>query len=327
MTILVSIQQDVAAWQVPATHVDQIRRALPHHDVRYATTSAARAVGLAACDVAFTWQLDAEELAAAPRLRWVHSPAVAVGTLCLDALAARSVAVSNSRGVQATPIAEHVFALVLALTRRLPLAFERQREARWSQHEFEGALRPVTLRGQCLGVVGLGSIGGEVARLGAAFGMDVVAVRRDPSRPVPPGVRSVWGAEGLDRLLAAADVVVIATPLTGETEAMFDAARIARMRPGARLVNIARGQLVDGVALADALCTGHLAGAALDVVEREPLPAGDPLWRAPNLILTPHTSGYRPTHWDDVAALFVENVRRWDAGQPLLWPVDPARGY
>ena len=99
------------------------------------------------------------------------------------------------------------------------------------------------------------------------------------------------------------------------------------MRRGARLVNIARGQLVDGPALVDALRTGHLGGAALDVVAREPLPADDPLWRAPNLIITPHTSGYRSTHWDDVAALFVENVRRWDAGEPLLWAVDPARGY
>jgi D-2-hydroxyacid dehydrogenase (NADP+) len=327
VTILVSIQQEVSAWQVPGDHVERIRQALPQHEVRYATTSEQRAAGLAVCDVVFTWRLDGDEFAAAPRLRWVHSPAVAVGTRCLEALAARGVAVSNSRGVQATPIAEHVFALLLALTRRLPLALERQRDGRWSQPEFEGALRPVVLKGQCLGVVGIGSIGSEVARLGAAFGMDVIAVRRDPSRPVPAGVRAVWGADGLDRLLAAADVVVIATPLTGETEALFDAARIARMRPGARLINIARGQLVDGVALAAALRTGHLAGAALDVVEREPLPADDPLWQVPNLVLTPHISGYRPTHWDDVADLFVENVRRWDAGQPLLWPVDPARGY
>ncbi len=327
MTILISVQQEVAAWQIPADHAARIRAALPQHHVVYATTEAERLAALATCDVAFTWVLAAEELGLAPQLRWVHSPAVAVGTLCLDALAARQVAVSNSRGVQATPIAEHVFALLLALTRRLPMALDRQRDGRWSQHEFEGALRPVTLRGQCLGVVGLGSIGSEVARLGAAFGMDVVAVRRDPAREVPPGVRAVWGAGELDRLLAAADVVVIAAPLTAETETMFDARRIARMRPGARLVNIARGQLVDGGALVEALRTGHLAGAALDVVGREPLPADDPLWHAPNLVLTPHTSGYRPTHWDDVTNLFVDNVRRWDAGQPLSWRVDPARGY
>jgi phosphoglycerate dehydrogenase-like enzyme len=327
VTILVSIQQDVAAWQVPPGHVERIRAALPGHEVLYATTGEARTAGLAACDVAFTWLLTPAELERAPRLRWVHSPAVAAGTLCLDALAARGIAVSNSRGVQATPIAEHVFCLLLALARRLPLAMERQREARWSQAEFVGPAQPVTLRGQCLGVIGLGSIGSEVARLGAAFGMRVVAVRRDATRPAPPGVDQLWGPDGLDDLLAAADAVVVAAPLTAETEALFDAARLARLRPGARLINVARGQLVDGPALVEALRAGRLAGAALDVVQREPLPADDPLWQAPNLIITPHTSGYRPTHWDDVAALFVENVRRWDAGEPLLWRVDPARGY
>lgn len=327
MTILVSIQQEVAAWQIPPEQVARIRAALPQHDVRYATSPEARAAGLADCECAFTWTLGTDELGRAPRLRWVHSSAVAVGTLCLDALAARAVAVTNSRGIQATPIAEHVFALLLAMARRLPFAVERQRQARWAQHEFEGAGRPVLLRGQCLGVIGLGSIGSEVARLGVAFGMDVVAVRRDPARGGPPGVRQVWGADQLDRLLAAADAVVLAAPLTGETTALLDAGRLARMKPGARLVNIARGQLVDGGALAAALHRGQLAGAALDVVEREPLPADDPLWRAPNVLITPHVSGYRPRHWDEVTDLFVENVRRWDAGRPLLWPVDPVRGY
>lgn len=327
MTILVSIQQEVAAWQIPSEQVARIRAALPQHDVRHATSAEARAAGLADCECAFTWTLGADELARAPRLRWVHSSAVAVGTLCLDALAARGIALTNSRGIQATPIAEHVFALLLAMVRRLPLALERQRQARWAQPEFEGAGRPVILRGQCLGVIGLGSIGSEVARLGVSFGMDVVAVRRHPARGGPAGVRQIWGGDDLDRLLAEADAVVVAAPLTGETTALLDAERIARMKPGARLVNVARGQLVDGAALAAALHRGHLAGAALDVVEREPLPADDPLWRAPNLVITPHTSGYRPSHWDDVADLFVENVRRWDAGQPLLWPVDPVRGY
>jgi len=327
MTILVSIQIPIEAWQIPPGQVARLRAALPHHDIRYAVTPDERAAGLRDCDCAFTWILRPEDLAAAPRLRWVHSSAVAVGTLCLDALAARGVVVTNSRGIQAAPIAEHVFALLLAMTRRLPHALERQREALWAQHEFEGAGVPGMLRGQTLGIVGLGSIGSAVARLALAFGMDVVAVRRDPARGGPDGVRAVWGPDGLDGLLAAADVVVVAAPLTGETTALFDAARIARMKRGARLINIARGQLVDGAALTAALASGQLAGAGLDVVEREPLPADDPLWRAPNLVLTPHTSGYRANHWDDVVDLFVENVRRWDAGQPLLWPVDPARGY
>lgn len=327
MTILVSIQQPVAAWQIPEDAVARLRERCPRHAIVHATTPEARAEGLRTCDVAFTWIMGAEELAAAPRLRWVHSSAVAAGTLCLAELAARGIVVSNSRQVQSTPIAEHVFASLLALTRRLPLALDRQRQARWAQNEFTGPQLPSVLRGQRLGVIGLGSIGAEVARLGAAFGMDVVGVRRDPSRPVPPGVRQVWGPDGIDALLAAVDVVVVAAPLTAETDALLDRARIARMRPGARLVNVARGQIVDTDALVEALESGRLAGAALDVFHEEPLPAAHPIWRAPNAVVTPHTSGFRPDHWRDVVDLFVENIRRWDAGEPVQWQVDATRGY
>lgn len=327
MTIVVSIQHPVAAWQIPAAAVDRLRAHCPHHELVYATTPEARADGLARCDVAFTWTLSPAELAAAPRLRWLHTSAVAVGTLCLPELAARGVALTNSRQIQSTPIAEHVFASLLALTRRVPLAVERQQQARWSQNEFVGAQLPSVLRGRCLGVVGLGSIGAEVARLGAAFGMDVVGVRRDPSRGAPEGVRQVWGPDGLDALLAMADVVVLAAPFTADTDTLLDRTRLARMRPGARLVNVARGQLVDTAALIDALNAGHLAGAALDVVHEEPLAPSHPLWHTANVLITPHTSGFRADHWFDVVDLLAENIRRWDAGQPLLWPVDPARGY
>ena len=191
MTILVSVQQEVAAWQIPALQVERLRQTCPEHAVIHATAPDERAAGLGVCDVAFTWILATDELRSATRLRWLHSPAVAVGTLCLDALARRGVLVSNSRGIQATPIAEHVFASLLALTRRLPLALDRQRQAVWAQNEFTDGQLPDVLRGSCLGVIGLGSIGAEVARLGAAFGMDVVGLRRDPSRAVtgPGGFR------------------------------------------------------------------------------------------------------------------------------------------
>lgn len=327
MTIVVSIEHPVAAWQVPPAAVARLRAACPGHEILHATTAEARAAGLARCDVAFTWRLTAEELQAAPHLRWVHSSAVAVGTLCLEELAARGIVVSNSRHIQSTPIAEHVFAMLLAMTRQLPLAIEKHQQAEWAQNAFTGAHTPSVLRGRCLGVIGLGSIGTEVARLGAAFGMEVVGVRRDPSRGTPPGVARVYAPQDLDALLAMADVVVVAAPLTAETEALFDRSRLARLKPGARLVNVARGQLVDATALIEALDSGRLAGAALDVFPDEPLPAAHPLWRAPNVLLTPHTSGFRADHWHDVADLFAKNVRRWDAGEPVLWPVDPARGY
>jgi phosphoglycerate dehydrogenase-like enzyme len=327
VTILVSIQQPVAAWQIPAAQVDRLRQAVPHHEVVYATTPAERAAGLARCDVAYTWLLSAQELVAAPRLRWLHSSAVAVGTLCLEALAARGVAVTNTRGVQGGPIAEHVFATLLALTHRVPFALERQRTQTWAQNEFAGARLPVRLAGLCLGVVGMGSIGAEVARLGVAFGMRVIGVRRHAERGGPPGVQAVWSADRLDDLAAAADVFVVAAPLTSDTEALLDARRIARLKPGAWVVNVARGQLVDETALVAALASGALSGAALDVFAHEPLPVDSPLWRAPNLLLTPHTSGFRPGHWDDAVDVFIDNLRRWDQGEPMRWPVDAARGY
>lgn len=326
MTILVSIQNPVVAWCIPPAQVERLARAVPQHRVVYAPTPAERAAGLGEADVLFTWILSDAELAAAPRLRWVHSSAVAAGTLSLPALAARGIVVSNTRGVQATPIAEHVFAGLLALTRRLPLALERQRTRTWAQNEFTGAHLPLMLRGQTLAVIGLGSIGAEVARLGAAFGMDVIGVRRDVSRPCP-GVRAIWGPDDLDAVLPQADMVVLAAPFTAGTARLLDRGRLGRMKPGARLVNVARGQLVDSVALAEALEAGHLGGAALDVFDEEPLPPAHPLWQAPNLIVTPHTSGFRAGHWDDVIDVFVDNLRRWDAGEPLRWQVDPAHGY
>ena len=326
MTILVSIQQPVAAWQIPSGQVDRLRQECPHHEFVSATTAAERAEGLARCDVAYTWILSAGELAAAPHLRWLHSSAVAVGTLCLDALVARGVVITNTRGVQGGPIAEHVFATLLALTHRVPLALDRQRTQTWAQHEFVDDRLPVRIAGLCLGVVGLGSIGAEVARLGVAFGMRVIGVRRHPEHGGPDGVQ-VWRADRLDELVATADVLVLAAPLTGETEALLDASRIARMKKGAWLVNVARGQLVDEAALAAALEAGALSGAALDVFAREPLPDDSPLWRAPNLLVTPHTSGFRHGHWDDAVDVFIDNLRRWDRGEPLRWPVDAARGY
>ena len=327
MTILVSLQQDVAAWQIPAAQVERLRRSCPQHEFVYATTAAERAEGLTRCEVAYTWVMSADELAAAPHLRWVHSSAVAVGYLCLDALAARHVLVTNTRGVQGGPIAEHVFAMLLALTHRLPLALHRQQARLWAQNEFAGANLPLPLAGLCLGVIGLGSIGGEVARLGVAFGMRVIGVRRHADRGGPAGVDAVWAPDRLDDLAAVADVLVLATPLTGETEALIDARRLSGMKPGAWLVNVSRGQLVDAAALVAALQSGALSGAALDVFAHEPLPADSPLWDAPNLLITPHTSGFRHGHWDDCVDLFIDNLGRFERGEGLRWQVDAARGY
>ncbi len=286
-----------------------------------------RAKALVDCDVAFTWLMNEAELATCTRLKWVHTSAVAVETFCLPELFARKVIVSNSRGVQSAPIAEHVFAVLLALAKRLPYVVEQQRERHWAQNEMLGDRLPWLLKGKTLGLIGAGTIGSEIARLAAAFGMKVVAITRRPrderSRrhrvDEPGGARTICCNQS--------DVVVIAAPLTPETLNMIGAAEMARMKRGAVLINVGRARIVDHVALSDALRSGHLGGASLDVFHREPLPADDPLWAAPNVILTPHTSGFRQGHWDDVIELFCENLRRYQRGEPVRFRVEPELGY
>ena len=327
MNVLISIQQPVKPWQIPAEHVERLRQRFPHITFTHATDDQARGRGLAECDVAYTWVLSAAEVAAARNLKWVHTSAVAVETLALPELFARQIIVSNSRGVQATPIAEHVFAVMLALAKRLPFILDQQRDHRWAQNEVTGDRLPWLLKRRTLGIIGVGTIGSEVALLGDAFGMHVLGLRRRPGNDQVPGVHEVLPYSDLDTLLTRADVVVIAAPLKPETTNMIGVAQLARMKRGAVLINVGRARIVDHVALAEALRSGHLGGSALDVFHQEPLPPDDPLWTAPNMILTPHTSGFRQGHWDEVIDLFAENLERFQRGERVRFRVEPSLGY
>jgi phosphoglycerate dehydrogenase-like enzyme len=326
MRVLVSIQQPVAQWQIPPASIDVLRRRFPHIEFTHATTDEERAAGLARCDVAYTWILKSSELSAAPRVRWVHTSAVAVETLCLNELFARGIAVSNTRGVQAVPIAEHVMAVVLALSKQLPFAIDRQRQARWAQNEFTGERLPWLLKGKTLGIIGVGTIGTEIARRARAFGMDVVAMRRRVGAPVE-GVDRIFGAEQLYPFLSLCDVLVIAAPLTPQTHSLLSGPALAQLPKGAIVVNVGRAKILDTEALIEALRAGHLGGAALDVFPQEPLPPEHALWTTPNVILTPHTSGFRQGHWDEVIDLFADNLERFQRGEPLRHRVDPDLGY
>lgn len=327
MRVLISIQQPVHAWQIPPEAVERLRGQFPHITFVHATDDATRARALVDCDVAYTWILSAEEAAKATRLKWLHTSAVAVETIALADLFARGILVSNSRAVQATPIAEHVFAVLLGLAKQLPFILENQRARRWAQNDLGGGRLPWLLRGRTLGVIGVGTIGSEIALLASAFGMHVIAVRRRPASESVPGVHEMLTYAELGTLLERADVVVIAAPLTPETTNLMGAPQLARMKRGAILINVGRARIVDHVALDASLREGHLGGASLDVFHREPLPPDDPLWSAPNVILTPHTSGFRQGHWEDVIDLFAENLRRFEKGEPLRFRVEPSLGY
>ena len=327
MKILVSIQQPVTQWQIPPEGVDTLRGRFPLIKFIHATTPDQRAAGLRECDAAYTWILNSTELEEAPKLKWVHTSAVAVETLCLPELFARGIAVSNTRGVQAVPIAEHVMAVVLALAKQIPFVLENQGQSRWAQNAFVGERLPWLLKGRTLGLVGVGTIGSEIARRAEAFGMRVIALRRRPAYGVIGHVERVYGKDQLDEFLGQCHVVVIAAPLTPETLGLLGARQFAQLPHGALVVNVGRAKIVDTDALIAALKSGHLGGASLDVFPQEPLPAEHPLWKTPNVILTPHTSGFRQGHWEEVIELYAENIQRWLRGEPLKFRIEPELGY
>jgi D-2-hydroxyacid dehydrogenase (NADP+) len=229
--------------------------------------------------------------------------------------------------VQAVPIAEHVMACLLALARRLPQTLRDQQERTWRPNALIGEASPWLIAGRTIGIIGVGTLGEAIAVRAKAFGMRVLGMRRHPGRAVPAGFDDVVGPDDRGRMLAEADVVVIAAPLTPETDRLLDAAAIAAMKPGAIVINVARGQLIDESALAGALESGRLGGAALDVFATEPLPPTSPFWTMPNVIVTPHNSGFRSGHFDAVIDLFAENLKRFERGVELLNRVDLEIGY
>lgn len=327
LTVAISIQQRVRQWQIPESSVRVLKARFPDVVFTHARTEAERAAALASAEVAYTWRLSAGELALAPRLRWVHSSAVAVDWFCLPELSAGGVRVSNTRGVQAVPIAEHVLAVLLALAKQLPFALENQAGAIWAQDAFAESHQPWLLNGRTLGLIGLGNIGQALAARASALGMSVLALRRQTDAPPVSGVSAVYGRDRLHEMLGHCDVLAIVAPLTPHTGQLIDGTALAALKPGAIVINVGRAAILDTGALIHALRSGRLGGAALDVFPEEPLPPTDPLWTTPNVLLTPHTSGFRNGHWDEVIDVFSDNLRRYLQGEPLRFEVNPSAGY
>jgi glyoxylate reductase len=253
-----------------------------------------------------TDRVDAELLDACPRLRAVANLAVGTDNIDLDAAAERGVPVGNTPGVLTDATADLALALLLALTRRLPEGAARVREGRWGTWQPAQDLGS-DLAGATLGIVGWGRIGQAVARRAEAFGMHVTHSSRSSGVP-------------LEQLLEQADAISLHTPLTPATRHLIDAAALARMKPSAHLVNTARGGIVDQAALREALIAGEIAGAALDVTDPEPLPAGDPLLDAPNLVVVPHIGSATAGTRARMAAMAVDNLLAALAGRPMPHP-------
>jgi phosphoglycerate dehydrogenase-like enzyme len=244
----------------------------------------------------------------APNLAWLHSMSAGVDNPVFSMLLERGVRVTTSSGASATPIAGTVMMYLLALSRGLPAWMRAQQAHEWSPAPYSD------LSGRRIAVVGAGPIGLEVVRLATAFGMDPVLVRRAAVGGEPCAVRPL--AE-LRTVLAEADVVVVALPLTAETRGLFDGAAFDAMRGGALFVNVGRGELVDQAAMTDALRSGRLGGAGLDVFDPEPLLPDDALWDLPNVIISPHNSGTSDATTARVNEIFLDNLARFHAGTAL----------
>lgn len=249
-----------------------------------------------------------------PRPRWVHTASAGVDHLMCPELASSDTRVTNARGVFDQPIAEYVAALVLTMAKDLPRTLDLQREGVWRHRESQ------RVAGTRACVVGSGPIGRAIAATLKALGITTALVGRR-SRT------GIHGPDDIDRLMARADWVIAAAPLTAETHGMFDARRFGMMQPSARFINIGRGQLVVEDALVEAVSKRWIAGAALDVFDTEPLPPESPLWQVPGLIVSPHMSGDTIGWRDELGTQFVELYDRWEAGRALSNVVDKQRGY
>lgn len=295
-------------------------------------------------EIYFGYGIAPELLEAGEDLRWVHSGAAGVGSSLTPQMRASPVVFTNSAGVHAPPMAETVLAMMLHFCRGLDIALDAQRRAEWASEAFyvDGApLRELSVA--TVGIVGFGGIGREVARRAAALGARVLGLKRRPPRvgdadlePLSGGgsladrIELTHGAAGLDAVLRSSDFVVLCAPDTPETRGMLDAERLALMKRGSVLINVARGRIVDEGALVAALREGRIRGAGLDVFAKEPLPADHALWTLPHVVLTPHVSAVTGGFWARETDLIVRNLERHLRGAPLSeWEnvVDKDAGY
>lgn len=298
---------------------DGFRSAFPDREYRVWASEKEFIESIEEVEVLFAFGLPRGHWGRARRLRLIQMAGAGVDSVLPAPDLPEQVLLSNARGVHEPEMSEFALALILALAKRLPRAMAQQQERAW---KLFGTHR---LAGKTLGVLGLGTIGHAVARRAAALGMRVIGTKRHPE-PLAE-VDEVLPPSETRRVLAESDLVVVVLPYTPETEGLLDADAIAAMKPGAQLVNIARGGIVDEAALAKALGEGKVGGAAIDVFDEEPLLPSSPLWKAPNLLITPHIGGLNDEYVARIGEIFFENIRRLERGEPLVNPVNREKGY
>jgi phosphoglycerate dehydrogenase-like enzyme len=328
MKLAIVLYHRFELWRAPQWLAGRLRMDFPQLEVVNLPSYEGIDEQIKDAEIIVGWSLRPQQLASAHKLHWIHSPAAAVHQLIFPELVNSEVVLTNGRDVNGPVVAEHVMGLILALAKNLPQAMRFQARRFWGQEEMWNSFpRPREIAGATLGLVGLGSIGSNVARHASALGMRVIAVRENLEKRKPEGVEIVLASSDLNSLIERSDYIALTVPVTQETAGLMNAARFARMKPGACLINVGRGPLVDESALVDVLRGRKIGGAALDVFEQEPLPSDSPLWDLKNLLITPHTAGLTEKLWDRQYELISENLRRYLEHRPLLAVVDKKKGY
>lgn len=319
MTIKALIQTSLVEGDV-----DALRRSFPQVEIVETQSDEELPSLIADADV-FFGILSPELYAAAKKLKWLQAMSAGVEWLAqIPDVADSELIVTNTRGAHAQTIAEHTFALILSLTRRIKAHLRDQIARDWDPKRYKGQMEG--LAGKTMGIVGLGQIGSAIVRRAHGFEMEVYAVDAVPF-PHEPHLRQRWGLDGTDELCRLADFLVISAPLTPESRGLIDARRIGLMKPSAYVIAVSRGNIVDEQALIAALQEGRLAGAGLDVTAVEPPPADSPLWDMENVVITPHDSPVSDRTFSWVWRIFAENLSNYVNGRPLFNIVNKRAGY
>ena len=327
--LLIFVHHPFDQWNAPAWFPGRLQQEFPQINVLNLPDYKHVDEEIVDAEIVMAWSIRPPQIAAAKRLRWIHSPAAAVNQLMFPELIDSDIILTNAREVHGPVVAEHVLALIFALAKKVPDSVRLQDKHVWGQQILWDELPRIReVAGATLGLLGLGSIGRAAVKSAKALGMRIIAVREHPEKG-SEGADGVFGPgpAQVDEVFRQADYIVLAAPVTGSTNVVANRERLGLMKAGACLINVGRGQLVDEAALALVLHERKIGGAALDVFPNEPLAADSPLWDVPNLLITPHTAALTDKLWERHYALFSQNLRRYLTGAALLAGVNKRKGY
>ncbi len=323
LSLVINVTRDKRVHAILEKNIARNRKVSAMFERRYIMSRAELMKEIPTADVLFSFGVPEDAIAAADNLKWLHFASAGVDRSISPTLLAKRIRLSSSRGIHATAISEYIIMQMLAFSKSLRNAYRYQDKHEWKFEEL--AKGKFDLDGKTVGIIGLGSIGQKVARIAAALGMKVVGTVNTPRNL--RYVDKVYAPSKLDAVLKQSDFVILSTPLTEKTFHIIGKYELSIMKASACLVNIGRGKLIDEKALIAAIKSKRIAGAALDVFEREPLAADSPFWGMKNVSVTPHYSGMADDLWEKVAERFCENALRFRYGKPLIGAVSRVKKY